>query len=565
MLTNKKDVPKLFLTEKSLIWLSLLLVTLFYLPYLILGENASVTINDNLDSIFVWYKIILDTKTVFAANNVSIPPFMNGITRVSFPSEFNFTYLWFWIFGPVNAYIFERFLLSYIAFFGMLLLLKKYIIPGERYLLVQYGVAVSFALLPHWPFGGLCVPGLPILLFAFLNLLNGEKRFSNWFIIACYPFYSSLITSGFFFIGLLLIILIDYFVKKRRIPVTFCLGILVLISLYIISHYRLFWAFLIDGNYISHRTEFIREKITLYKSIANFVYGLYYSNQVVLTSIIISCFVMWKYKEMSRMFKNVLLFIIITLLVSSLLDSVFLTTVTNFLFQKLPVNLERIAWIYPLLWMILFAISLAYLTKKYKFGIHFALTAVFLQLLFNISRHELVVTSLSIKSGYLKIERDPSFKTFFAAKQFSEISEFIGDHKESYRVLSLGIHPSISQYNGFYTIDGYASLYELKYKEIFRRIIKNEISKNASVNSYFENWGSRAYLYTASDIGYMNLKNNSIELPHLDFDIKMIKQLNGKYILSAVRLNEALNPDFLFLKKFSNADSAWDIYLYKIQ
>lgn len=564
MLAGLKLVFKRFMNEKYLLWISVFLVALFCLPFLVLGEDASVTINDNLDSIFVWFKVVLETDTLFAPNNADVAPFMGGLKRVSFPGEFNFTYLWFWIFGPIGAYIFERFLLCYIAFFGMLLLLKRYVIPGDKNLLIQFGVAVSFALLPHWPFGGMCVPGLPLLFYAFLNLLNGKKHYGNWLIIIIYPFYSSLITSGFFFIGLLLLLLVNHLLAKKKVPFNYYGGILLLGLLYIISHYRLFLMYFLQKNNLTHREEFVREKLNLGMSFKHLVHGLYFSNEIVFTTVLISAILMWRRNEMQSMFKKMFLFILLSQFIISFLDYVHFSSFSASLFKLIPVNLERVSWLYPLLWMMLFAVSLAYLMKNSRLGSSLVLLIFSFQLALNISKHEILVTSLSIKSGSLKIEKDPTFKTFFASKQFSEIANYIGKDKNSYRILSLGIHPSISQYNGFYTLDGYASLYELRYKQLFRQLIHDEIKKNPAVNTYFETWGSRAYFFTASDIGYMNLKNNQIVLPQLDFNFEKIKQLKGEYIFSAVQLGEKQHPSLVFLKKFSNDDSAWDIYLYKI-
>ena len=45
----------------------------------------------------------------------------------------------------------------------------------------------------------------------------------------------------------------------------------------------------------------------------------------------------------------------------------------------------------------------------------------------------------------------PSVKEFYAEELFTEIKEHIGRPVEEYRVASVGLHPAIAQYNGFYT------------------------------------------------------------------------------------------------------------------
>lgn len=71
----------------------------------------------------------------------------------------------------------------------------------------------------------------------------------------------------------------------------------------------------------------------------------------------------------------------------------------------------------------------------------------------------------------------PTFREFYASEQFKEIKEYIGRPQDSYRVASIGLHPSIAQYNGFYTLDTYNNLYPLSYKYEFRKIIEKELEK----------------------------------------------------------------------------------------
>jgi hypothetical protein len=190
------------------------------------------------------------------------------------------------------------------------------------------------------------------------------------------------------------------------------------------------------------------------------------------------------------------------------------------------------------------------------------------QLAYDFANHEIIVSVLGFKNnekgGALIMKVDPSIKGFFAEKQFAEISQYIGLEKSKYRVLSLGMHPSISQYNGFYTLDGYCANYDKKYKLKFREIIKDEVKKNKVLREYYDYWGSRAYLFTAADIGYVNVSGNTITLKNLDFNTQAMKNLGAKYIISAVKIDTQIDSEYKFLKKFQDEESAWDIYLYEI-
>lgn len=134
---------------------------------------------------------------------------------------------------------------------------------------------------------------------------------------------------------------------------------------------------------------------------------------------------------------------------------------------------------------------------------------------------------------------------------------------EDYRVVSLGIHPSIAQYNGFYTLDGYFVDYPLAYKYQFRSIIEDELRKDSELQEYFDGWGSRAYIFT-EQLGrdFIQRAGNQTVLSDLDLNLEAFNALGGAYILSAVRIDEVSNPQYQLLNTFEHPDSAWDIYLY---
>ena len=554
--------------DRGVLWFCFFTIFCYCIPFNILGENASLYINDNLDSLFTWYKIILDSGQIFSPNNSPVELFMNGIPRGAFPLELQFTFLWNLLFGPLGAYIFERWLLAFVAFYGMFVLLRKFIIPGKEYFFIQAGVALTFSLIPHWPFGGLSVPGLPFLLFAFLNLRSGNKRYYNWLIISIYPFYSSLILVGFFFMIVLLLISGFDLVRKRKIESRYIFAFLLLGLLYVLTHYRLFLTFFIQRDFVSHRVEFISPTYGLVGSTRYLFNIIYNGNQFILFAVILGGILMWNYKQISSRFKYILIFICISAVFTSFIFSKYLGGIATFLFAIIPLSIERVTWLYPLLWAILFSISLVYIYTKLEIGKHIVIFLLFGQLAYDFSHHELIISAFSFKAGEkegeLVLKIDPSVRDFYAEKQFDQIAKFIGRDKSTYRVLSLGMHPSVSQYNGFFTLDGYCSNYDRRYKWKFREIIKDEIEKNPEVKNYFDTWGSRAYLFTAGDIGYVNVSGNTIELNNLDFNTQVMKELGGKYILSAVKIDTQTDPEYKFLKKFQDKESAWDIYLYEI-
>jgi hypothetical protein len=205
-------------------------------------------------------------------------------------------------------------------------------------------------------------------------------------------------------------------------------------------------------------------------------------------------------------------------------------------------------------WYVLFAISLSVILTNLKFGKYLVVLLIVLQFGFVIKHHE-----------YFVNKNKPSFKTFYEKNIFEDIKKFIGKDPSMYRVMSLGIHPAVSQYNGFYTLDGYVANYPLEYKHEFRKIISGELNKDFILKNYFDNWGSRCYAFSA-ELGknFMFDKRAQKKVEQLNFDLDAFKKMGGEYIISAVEINPNNNPEYILQKTFESKDSFWKIYLYQI-
>ena len=127
----------------------------------------------------------------------------------------------------------------------------------------------------------------------------------------------------------------------------------------------------------------------------------------------------------------------------------------------------------------------------------------------------------------------------------------------------VGLHPAIAQYNQIPTIDGYVVLYSLAYKHQIQSIIQAELNQNKFIKNYFEQWGSRCYLFDNEAViaGDGILKKQKCCTEKLDYNFEKLKQLKCGYILSAVEVNQ---PS-VHLKLLSKVeDSNWRIWIYKI-
>ncbi|MCK4695469.1 MAG: hypothetical protein KAT74_06890, partial [Candidatus Cloacimonetes bacterium] len=184
--------------------------------------------------------------------------------------------------------------------------------------------------------------------------------------------------------------------------------------------------------------------------------------------------------------------------------------------------------------------------------------------------HKIIFNKLTNKKNEII-----TYKEFFSEKLFYEINDFIGRPQNEYRVVSLGIHPSIAQYNGFYTLDSYQNNYLLDYKDKFRKVIEKELGKSQAGKRWFDEWGNRCYLFSSelqprlSEISpwpvfFENIKEKENKIHNLEINSQALKELGGKYIFSTYEILNTRENDLELLNIFEREDSPWRIYLYKV-
>jgi hypothetical protein len=540
-------------------------IILYLVPYLILGAGNHWMIWDNLDSNYVAYKVLIESGTLFASNATIIEQPLGGVARGTMASEFD-AFVWLYIlFGPEGAYIVNRILMVLVGFIGMYLLLRRHVIKEDGDEVVRLGVSLCFALLPFYPFGGLSVAGMPLALYAMLEIRNRNHSWWNWAVVVLYPFYSSLVLSGFFFLFLVMVIwLCDVLRRKSILPLFLALAVMSLF--YVFTHYRIFIDFLVSPNSVSHRIEFVifyqsSLKEALKETLSIFIGGVGHAHSLqqyyILPLISLSVFLMLPRSKNDR--KRWLFWLIMIALGSIASFSGFKSTpmvsaILAPIWAVLPLQLDRFYFLYPLLWMLALALVLTTLRRHAPILGLVVIAVVVLQSAYAFRHHELIWNHST-----------PSVGQFLAKEQFAEIQEYIGRPLNTYRVASLGIHPSVSLYNGFHTLDGYWSNYSLSYKHAFREVIAGELEKNVDIKRYFDDWGSRVYLFNSTTGTDMLVRaGNGIIIRELGYNWNAFYDLGGRYLLSAVEIDISTNPNLMFEGKFEDSASAWDVYLYRV-
>ena len=558
-------------------FLGLLVIILQQIPYFILGTNSFLTIPDNLDFYLPRIKMLIDKHLLMNATGV-IPGIMDGVPRGGLVLNGLNIQSWIFLILPTYyAYIANMLLTNLIAYCGMYLLLKRYIINEKDQNSLLWFVSLSFGLLPFIYVIGISIAGIPFLLYAILNIYKLKSSWTDFLIIAIFPFYSLIAYTGIFIIMTYGIFVLYSFISSRKINKTLWLGLIILITAYLVTEWGLLYCYLSGEVDTSQRSEFtfyiFGNLSELVMGIGvNFIKGYYHCASVHSFILFSICFylILKLIRKQSPFSKEIKLLIV--LMIINLALSVLYGFYNSLYFYNLKAafplarifEFGRIFWFQPVIWYISFGVLLVgiYQTEKLRFIIP---VLIIIQFSFQMSQKEEFLNNIRLLAG--KHISQPTYRQYFAEMQFLKIKAFIGIPAKCYKVVNLGIPPAVTQYNGFSTLDGYMNIYNKAYKHKFRKVIAKELDKNPFLKRYYDSWGDKCYLF-ASDIDekerfYMT-KDRNFKIQHLDIDVLGLKELNCDYIFSAVEVINAKDLKLELLRKSDDPESAWDVYIYKL-
>lgn len=583
---SKKIIWKSLTTKNIGIFITIVVFCFYILPYIFLRDLAYIHVHDNLDSAFLSYHHLASSGYVFPFNtDVIFENIMNGLPIWCLPSCL-FVVLLFYIFGSLAGYIINDVIVHIVSFIGMYLLLKEYFIRGIRSQYIVIALSLCFALVPFKSEYGISVSGQPLLLYAFLNILNKKQNIRDYIVIVFFPFYEYFSFAGIFIVCALSIISVADTIRKKKFNYHFLIWVIIFVILCCMAEYRLIYAGFFARDFVAHRVEM---DLTTFRGM-DFVSNIYETLHLIIrtqyhtgsfrTYAVILAFttaIVFVWRKMRP--KGILCWLPLAIVTICLISAFYRYWISsigsgNYFIQLLKTfQVNRIYVLLPFLWFLLFGVSLREISKFKKYNyIIYSLLILHLALV-GIENEEYKINLLQLKCKIFatkfekRMEKWANFKGFFATNLFSEIKKYINSPSENYRVVSIGMHPSIAQYNGFYTLDSYQSIYPLEYKHKFRNIIAKELEKNRALKVYFDDWGSRCYVFAAElkDKCFLNCsKHNTYTIDNLEINTKALKELGGKYIISCVYINNFEKLNLTFEKYFEDESAYWKIYLYKV-
>lgn len=576
----------------SLWWAGFLFLAVTFMPYVVLGEGSVFPIHDQLDETLMTY--VLNARHLFQDGNTVFPEPLGGINVSGMQPSAVLFILLYSVLPTFTAFVVQYLIVSAAGFFGMYGSVKE--ITGSSILAVA--AAGCFCLLPTQPVYGLSAMGVPLLLYCFLCLYQRKHVAGSFAGILFFGLTTHLVLIGYVALGFWLLAVLWLLVKKRPNRLV-NLGFVWLTGIYIGVNHSLFGELLLGrSGYISHREELVNYTMPFWKTVADvFCNSAQHAPSLhrwlilpVGFSLILGFVFRKKLEEKGRS----------RLLWAWLGMAVLAGAALLYGFCHLPLvvdfknscsgflryfQLERFYWLYPAGWYLEFALCFSLWwdygarkpgevdsgegekdpAKRHLVWKTLALACILLPVVREIKPESCFYINVNQMNNGSTITGYITWESYYAEELMAQLENVIGRDMSSYRVAHLGMSPAPSLMHGFYTVDGYSNNYSLEYKHLFRRVIAKELEENEQTRLYFDEWGSRCYLFnSATGNAWMLGKTEEIRYEGLEFDMEALRELDCEYIFSAGEILDCEKMGLTFLGYYETDSSYWGVWLYQL-
>ena len=559
------------------------------LPCLILGEGSVFPVHDQLDETLFVY--VLNGKYMGTGTEI-FPELLDGVNVSGMqPSAVLFVPLYRLL--PVfAAFLVQWAVVLASAYFGMYACVKE--ICGSSILAAV--AAGWFCMLPSPPVYGLSVTGIPMLLCCVLWLFRKKHRILSFALILLFGLTTHLVLTGYAALALWGLALaweeIRHRGRKRQGRWLPWIGMGWLAGIYIFVNRSLFWELILkNGSYVSHREELVNQAMPFWKTVGSvFLDSAQHAESFhryfilpILILLAVGGFRCRRAEDAMRRRYRAALGGMAALVLIAVFYGIckwqpvvdWKNSVSGFprYFQA-----ERFYWLYPAGWCLELILCFS-LWWDFPYGGKgkwqgrlnaslvklLVLAVIFLPAWKQLKEETYLFLNINQMNNGSEVTGYISWESYYAEDLMQELEDAIGRDMASYRVANLGISPAPALMHGFYTVDGYSNNYPLEYKHRFRRVIAAELGKNEAVRQYFDQWGSRCYLFnSASGTSWMLGKRQQVIYEDLEFDMDALRDLGCEYVFSCGLIRNAEELGAECLGYFETDSSYWGIWLYQL-
>lgn len=552
-------------------------------PVLLLGKDAIFTYHDQLDGEVIAY--CLQARHLFRGS--TLPEFMNGASKTALTLPAPACVLLFMTgdacFGLTVMLLVGR-LTGYV---GMALLAGE-VTENHRAAVLA---GVLFAWLPFLPVYGLSQFGIPLLFWGILQLRRKRYVAGVCLYTVFFGLTSSLVLVGFGLLGMGVLWLIWCLWRERESFRRSLCAWLLLLGTYMAENFRLLTELLgIGQGTVSHKSEYTLAAASFWPEFTRFLtrggqHSEDYHLLPVAFALAAGLLGAWKRTQKAAKLQRVMGICLAWNVFFALAAALWNGTVGILLRGRLSAlgafQLDRLLWIAPSFWYLLFACGLALCMEgcteeNAGKGIRIAgkMAAGALTLAALATGGQILLNG-DVKLNVQKL-RNPdyailSLRDYYALGVMEQVETYLrentGQEQEAYRVVSLGIDPAAALYAGFYCLDGYSNNYSLEYKHAFREVLKPELERSEYLRTYFDGWGNRCYLFSSECPGYYTIEKGGFYFRDYRLNTEALARLGATYLFSAAYIENAQEQGLQPMRDepFETEESYYRIYVYRVK
>ncbi len=563
-------------------WMLAGLIFVFEAAVLLLfKDQIYVGICDNLDLFITQLKFLSDNHAFFVHGQEL--PILGSIDRDYFPSEFALYNLLYLILPDIYAYI-AGYLLRLVLAVGSGVLLARLLLAQtyQKYEKVVVLTATAFALLPVYPMYGLCFASMPLILYLLVRIYR-KPRWWLFGAVFLYPLVSYFTFFGAFLLGYLLIAVFVLWIRDRKLPLSLLGAFAALAAGFVCFEYRLFGVMLLSNEETIRSTMVTAsyDALQLWRCFVDvFLHGFSHAKSVHTYWVLPVCTVyfIWnnfRYlsgrragKIYADVFNITVLFIVFNCAVYALYFWEPLRVLVETLLPPLKgFQYGRTIFFNAFAWYFAFFIAVKnMLCRKQTVAYLACIAAIFVVGGTQCEYSDFYNTCYCNLYKLVKHKEvnQLSYREFYGGTLIKKIKQDIGYTPEQGACV-YGFHPAMLSYNGITTIDGYCGYYSQSYKEQFRAAIAPTLEANPNWQTYYDDWGCRAYLFSASGENLYDFGANAAAVPQeILIDAPALKALGCDYIFSRVEITNASQMQLRLAGTYQDDEMPYAVYLYSL-
>lgn len=562
---------------------------------LIMQDNIYLTLNDNLDSNIPMYKMISD-NSLFWKFDESLP-FLGGVLpRSQYRVELSIQ-SWLYVLMPTLTAYYVVYVIKIIgAALGFYIFAKS----RKRYENIDSNeniwclCGLIYGILGAWPHAAFGFASLPWWVLC-TYLIYKTKKIKYIFLSLLFILVTSFTMLALFCLTYMTIFFLLVVIKDRKMHIPLAGDIILLAGGYFItnSHHVVQG---INGSKETIKslasasyTESFQESIGHFWDAFMFRKSYYHTGGatlryavIPLCSIFLFTFIILAAKSRTKekmkaaiIYVGIYAAIIINTLACCFDNNAFFRGIIPF---ASGFSFSRFGWISPFLWLVLLAFSCEFLitqfVKKYAVVmVSVIIVAAISSVMFDPgytamdSMYNELYCNVSALLGNDKFRdgnHEWTWGEYYSEELFDQVKEAI-DYDGSWSV-AYGIEPSVLQFNGIKTLDGYYSNYSLEYHDLFQKLIDPELELDEHHREYWESSsGRRAYIWSP-EWDFVSKKNTQLKETELYIDMDVFKEMRGKYIFSRFIITNAGELELKLLNedKYNDRTSPYNVYVYTI-